>query len=54
MPSSVLLHATGEPSTWHTLVDTGLGIGAGVLAVGLFYLWLRRTGGADRQRTGLE
>jgi nitrate reductase gamma subunit len=53
MPSSTVLHAAGEPSTWHTLVDTGLGIVGGLLVVGLFFLWLRRASDEGR-RSGLE
>jgi hypothetical protein len=52
MPSSTVLHAAGEPSTWHTLVDTGVGIGGGILVVGLFYLWLRWA--SDRGRRSME
>ena len=51
MGGTVVAHAAGAPSTWHTLVDTAVGIGAGGLVVGLFYLWLRTAGDGDR-RTG--
>ncbi|WP_246987608.1 hypothetical protein [Halorientalis marina] len=54
MLSRIVAHAAGGPSTIHTLLDVGLGVGAGGLLVGLFYLWLRRVGGSDRRRTGLE
>jgi len=40
MSSTVVAHA-GEPTQFHVLVDSLLGVGFGVTAVVLFYLVLR-------------
>ena len=49
MSSTVFAHAA-EPTQAHLIVDTLLGVGAGILAVGLFVLFLRYVVASDRRR----